>query len=488
MAKKILILGILCVSAVVCLAQEGQFAASIRTAAQSLARVGYDAFKIDVSKIPPGPVDTGYVLSPRNKIILRVWGQLQLNYNITVSDDLYLEIPDLPGRIYVSGLPLREVEDRVRRDLAAVYSSYFNVEQPAASTAFLDISLAEVTDLQFLVQGEVASPGSYSLHPSLGNIIYALARAGGPKDTGSLRNIKIRRAGQTVNFDFYDFLIRGNTTLAQTQIRNNDVILVPLKRKEVTIKGEVKRPGIYELTDAGDEDLESLVKLAGGFKPTANLQKLLILRTQINEGAKTFDVDLQENRKSARKTLLQDQDIVTVFPAYQKRLHFVSIHGQGIAIAGEYQLKPGMRLLDLIGDAGGAVREVYRQRADLVRTRPDATKSYLKVDLEKLLTGNATENGLLEPLDELIVYSVSEIEGSQHFVHLRGHVKFPGRYELYRGSRLYDLLFGRGGFQDKSFLQETYVERGDLIRLVSGTARRELIKFHLGKLLDGDPA
>ncbi|MFQ5657285.1 MAG: SLBB domain-containing protein [Candidatus Methylomirabilales bacterium] len=466
--------------------QAGQFATTIAKQAAALPRIGYDAFKIDVTKIPPGPVDKSYVLSPGDKIILSVWGQLQFSHKITVTNDLYLEIPDVPGRVYVSDLPLSQVEDRVRRQMATVYATYFNPDQPAASSAFIDIALEEVHDLRFLVQGEVATPGSYALHPSLANIIYALASAGGVKESGSLRNIKIRRGDRVVNFDFYDFLIRGKVTRAQTQIRNNDVIFVPLKRKEVTIRGEVKRPGIYELQEAGEEDFEALLDIAGGLKPTASLEKLLILRTQLNEGLSTLDINLQEARQSHRKVFLQDQDIVTVFPTYQVRLDYVSIRGKGIAVPGEYQMKPQMTVNDLIHEAGGLLRDAYMDRADLVRTRPDMTKVYRRVDLRRAADGAKDNNLRLQPLDELIVYNVRDIEGEQKFITLRGHVKYPGHYEYYRGMHVYDLLFGRGGFQDKDFLRETYLERADLVRAVAGGNRRELLKFHLGKLLDGD--
>jgi polysaccharide biosynthesis/export protein len=466
--------------------QSVQAATQVLKEAEVLTRIGYDSFKIDVSKISPGTIDKSYILSPGDKIVLKVWGQLQQTYNITVTNDLYIEIPDVPGRVYVSGLTLSQVEDRARRQMATVYASYFNLDQPAASAAALDITLAEVHDLRFLVQGEIKTPGSYSLHPSLGNIIYALASAGGVKESGSLRNIKIRRGDEVINFDFYDFLIRGAVTQNQTQIRNNDVIFVPLKRKEVTIKGEVKRPGIYELLESSGEDLEALLDLAGGVKSSASLDKLLILRAELNVGLKTLDINLSAIRKTAQKVLLQDQDVVTVFPTYQARLDFVTIKGRGIGAAGEYQLKPGYRIRDVIAEAGGLLRDAYLERADLVRTSPDMTKTYRQIHLKQAMEGVESQNLVLQSLDELLIYNVRDIEGEQKYITLRGHVKSPGRYEYYRGMRLFDLLFGRGGFQDQDFLRETYLERGDLVRAISGGQRRELLKFHLGKLLEGD--
>lgn len=383
-------------------------------------------------------------------------------------------------------MTLSQARQAVTRQLAGAYASFIDPVDPANSLARVELTPIQVRDVQFLVQGEVGRPGSYALDSSLANLVYALARAGGVKETASLRHIQIRRGGKTRRVDFYDFLLEGTLDPNSIQIQPGDVIFVPLKKLEVAVRGEVRRPARYELLP--DEHLLDLIAMAGGLKPTASLEKVLILRTEMNKGLETVDVNLEEALRTRRRVPLQDQDVVNIFSTYLLRIDFVAVEGQGIALPGEYQLREGMRIRDLIEMAGGLTGLAYTRRADLVRTRPDMTRHYRSVDLEKALAGDPEHDLELASMDRLIVYTVQEIEGAERFVRLRGHVKNPGRFELYRGMRLYDLLFAKGGFQDRDFLKKTYTRRGDILRVSEDGSSRTLIKFDLEKLLAGDPA
>ena len=457
-------------------------------ARSDLPLIGYDAFKIDVSAIPPGPVDKSYVLSPGDVVHVRVWGELQLTFQLTVSSDHYLEIPGVLGRVYTADLPLGDVTDRVMRHLATAHAVYFDLENPAASTAFVDVTLGEVRGIQFLVQGEVATPGSYLLHPSLGNLIYAIAKAGGVKDSGSLRNVRIRRGTRTFEVDFYQFLLKGTVDGTELQIRNGDLIFVPLKRKEVTIQGQVRRQGVYTLLAAGHEDLDEMIDYAGGVLPTAITERILIRRSEVNVGTRTISVNLDAEAAAKRQVPLQDQDVVTILASDTRRRDYITLQGNGVPLPGEYQFTPGMRIQELLVRAGGLRPEAYLERAELRRTGPDLRTSYLHVDLRLAAAGNPAHNVVIESLDELTVNSVIDVVGAAGEVSLAGHVKTPGTVPLSSGMRVYDLLFTRAGLQDADFMRDTFLRRGDIIRVVRGTVRTELLTFDLGKLLEGDQA
>jgi len=61
--------------------------------------------------------------------------------------------------------------------------------------------------------------------------------------------------------------------------------------------------------------------------------------------------------------------------------------------------------------------------------------------------------------------SVNEIEGETRYVSISGHVKGPGKYELYEGNMtLYDLIFKAGGFADEEHKKRTYLKRAELVR------------------------
>jgi polysaccharide export outer membrane protein len=448
--------------------------------------LGYDLFKVDMSKIAPGPIEDSYELSPGDEVHLRVWGQLQLTYELVVSPDQFLEIPEVPGRLAVGGLGLREVKERIRLHLATAYAIYFNLETPAASTAFIDVSLAKVRPLRFIVQGEVGMPGSYTLHPSLANVIYAIATAGGVKDSGTLRQIRIRRAGQTIDIDFYDFLIRGTMDPARLRILNGDVIFVPIKRKEVTLEGEVRRPGVYALHPLQSEDLETLLEFAGGVLPSAATGRVLIRRTELNVGQRTLSINLDAERAAKRRVALVDSDVVRVVRTNDMRRDFVELRGNGVLVPGEYQYARGSRLVDLLTAAGGLAPEAFLDRAELRRTGADLRETYTTLNLGLAQKGDPQHNVLLEPLDAITIFSVADIRGLNGTVQLSGHVKLPGQMRLSDGMKLSDLLYSRAGVQDTDFMRETYLPRGQIARVVAGSTARQLITFDLGKLLAGD--
>ena len=70
------------------------------------------------------------------------------------------------------------------------------------------------------------------------------------------------------------------------------------------------------------------------------------------------------------------------------------------------------------------------------------------------------------------------------YVSIYGHVKMPGQYSLKENMTLYDLIFKSGGFIDKEFKNNTYLERAELITRVQDSKKKLIIPFDLGKVLN----
>ena len=69
--------------------------------------------------------------------------------------------------------------------------------------------MSKIRSIQVFVLGNALNPGAYTVS-SLSNISNVLFFAGGPSDYGSLRNIEVKRNGDSIGlFDFYDLLING---------------------------------------------------------------------------------------------------------------------------------------------------------------------------------------------------------------------------------------------------------------------------------------
>ena len=79
--------------------------------------------------------------------------------------------------------------------------------------------------------------------------IHALYAAGGIADNGSYRDIEIIRNNKVVSkIDLYTYFSSG--VVPTLFLRDQDVIRVPFYKNRVTLQGEVKFEGFFELTDS----------------------------------------------------------------------------------------------------------------------------------------------------------------------------------------------------------------------------------------------
>ena len=263
------------------------------------AAFGYDIFRALPEPIVEGPVDEDYLISPGDEIIISVWGQLNLKHALTVSEDGFIELPDEGGRVFTNGVSLRESKRLITESLSRIYSSYINIENPGASTAFVDVKLGKVRKLLVYVMGEVKSQGTYTISSAVATILNLLNNAGGVKETGSLREIRIRRADGTIDVvDLYDLLITGKMDTKKNRVRYGDYIIVPLKAKSATIKGEVKRPGIYQFVPG--MTVKDLVEQAEGLKEEVYLDRADLVRTAEDFSKKLTIFSLKDLYKEER--------------------------------------------------------------------------------------------------------------------------------------------------------------------------------------------
>src|SRR5690606_36435501 len=163
------------------------------TASEALPLFGQAFFRegsLGVDPMVMGPVDRDYVVGPGDVLTLILTGAVELAYGLTVSRDGTVVIPEV-GQVFVSGLTLDQVESRLMPALQRVYS---DVGRGAESLTQASVSLGRVRAVQVYVSGDVEQPGSYTIS-ALGTVMDVLQQAGGPTQSGSFRNVQIRRRG-----------------------------------------------------------------------------------------------------------------------------------------------------------------------------------------------------------------------------------------------------------------------------------------------------
>jgi polysaccharide biosynthesis/export protein len=460
------------------------------TTAAPKGRLGLDYFGYDIFKHIPaafepnavGPVDPGYLLGPGDGIRLAVWGEAEFQYELEVDNQGTVFIPKA-GKVFVLGTPLDKLQDRLKNQLSRFYSG-LSSDPPAT---FLDVSVTKLRPLRIFVMGEVARPGGYTIS-SYATVFNALYAVGGPLPRGTLRNVKVLRDNKVVAVvDLYDYLLRGDQT-SDVRLRNNDVVFIPPRGKTVSLRGDVRRPAIYELKE--NENLLALVNYAGGLLSTAYLDhaqidriKPFAERTRGGDDRLVVDVNLNDiSPAQGRDIVLMDTDDVQVFSILSDQKNYVSVQG-AVRRPGRYELGKIRTLKDLLAAAEGLRPEAYTAKGDLERVRSDRTRVFLSFDVAKVIGGGPGSDVPLFPADTVRIYSIHEIEFART-VSISGHVKAPVTIPYADSLTLYDLVFRAGGLLDPEFRKQAYLGRADLVRLNEDMITRRIIPFDLQRLLD----
>lgn len=389
-------------------------------------------------------VPANYQLSGGDEITLRLWSPtMELVERVLLVDETgAISVPDV-GRVSVLGKTLAQAEADLRQRLRRFYRD-----------AEVSLALKELRTMPVIVSGESFAAGTYIV-PAVATAFNLLYATGGPTEEGSLRRIEIRRNGALVaTLDLYKFLITGDKT-GDVPLRPGDVIFIPGRHSTVTLRGEVRRPAIYELIEG--ETLRDALNYAGGVKPSGVDQRVQVTTVQPGAARILKDVDIS-GVKDSKPVPVYDGDVVDVFSVRNTLVNKVTIEG-AVDQPAEYALTPDMTVADLVQRARGLLSEAYPARADLFRYNPDNTLTLIPVNLEKALAGDPKENIALTRWDRLKVYTQAEVVWiGRREVTVRGAVQRQGIYYRSDNMRVKDLLLQAGGT-----LPEAYLERAFLL-------------------------
>ena len=425
----------------------GEFPTDI---SRELKQFGYDFFKpaglptfAPVTNVPVGPE---YILGPGDAFTVQLWGKVEATHYVTVSNDGTITLPRV-GVLRVSGRNMDQVANLLLKKFREYYTDFQ-----------MDISMGSLRTVGVFVVGEAKTPGTYNVS-SLSTVITALFAAGGPSKKGSLRKISLMRNGKSIaELDLYDFLIGGNKT-NDLRVQAGDTIHIPVVGPVVGVAGLVKRPAIYELK--GNQTIGDVIQLAGGILPVGHNQNVVVERVQEHQRRIVKSFSLGPAIPTANKDLglvLNDGDVVKVYPVHEKVRQVVYLEGH-VKYPREYELKPGMKLRDIISSYEELLPEPYLHQADIVRlVPPDLHPKIIKFDLEAMLKGEESQNLPLQEMDRVIVYNAWEKKEMPE-VTIKGAVRVPGKYRLYSGMTVKDLIFKAGNFTGKAYMDAASLTR-----------------------------
>src|SRR5690554_1480593 len=424
------------------------------------------------------PTPVNYVLGAGDEIVVDIWGASTNLYQLQVGPEGTVVIDNV-GPIYVHGLTLEEGEKRIIAKLKQLYRGLRPGE--AGQDTYARVSLGRVRTIQVTVLGEVRNPGNYTVS-SLTTVFNALFQAGGLNSVGSYRDVQVIRDNKKVtDLDIYDFLLYGDQK-DNIRLNDQDVIRVGVYGTRVEIRGEVKRPGLYEIIEG--EKLSDLISNAGSFSDDAYTRQIKIERNTDKERQ-----IVRVERESYPSFELKNGDVVSVGGLLSRFENRVTIEG-AVWRPGEYELTEGLTLSQLIEKADGLKPEAYKSRGIIYRLS-DIHDFYVEAfNVEEVVQHPEQYDIELQYEDRIVIKDIYEMR-EDLYVSLKGEIQSGGNFKYQDNMTLGDLILAGDGFKTSASEARVEVYRrimGEAAPQQRGDAMAESFVFSVSRdlILEGD--
>ena len=192
------------------------------------------------------------------------------------------------------------------------------------------------------------------------------------------------------------------------------------------------RPGVYE--GDGPVSLQSLLDMAGGASPFADLSRIHIERVDANGGFRLQDLPLDHGHGINPDSLkLTKYDLVTILPLNERVRNVVTLDGF-VRHPGEYELTPGLKLSQLVS-RDRLLPEAALDQAELRRVDPATFQVTVRsFSIKRAWSGE--EDIPLQPMDAVTLFSSA---------------RFPN--SVAPGERLSEVLKRAGGATPQGYLR-----------------------------------
>ena len=456
----------------------------------ALQPYGYDFFERD--QPPPDtsqiPVPTTYTIGPGDGLRLQLFGAQTAIYELSVDRDGVLNVPEL-GPVTVAGMSFDAMRADIQRRVSAQLTG-----------TDVSVTLSDLRTIQVFVSGDVIKPGSYNVS-ALSTMLDVLQYGGGIARSGSLRDVRLNRNGQTIaRLDLYQLLLFGNAS-RNRRVHDGDVIFVAPVGPQVSVSGAVQRPAIYE--SRGSLSVRGALQLAGGVKSSALLSGARLQRSDPAQGVTVVGLNLSDS--ADLETMLEAGDALLLPGDTDQIDKAVRLSGH-VFRPGLYDWHEGMRLSQLI-----------RFQHDL---KPEADLGYVLVERQQSPNGPITavsadlgawwrsgeiaDDLQLEARDRVYVFSRTQEQARSVYlaevldrlrrqatsdspsaiVRVGGLVNAPGDYPLEPGMTISDLIRAGGGLAESAYRGSAELTRFSSDSLAIG--RNTLLKVDLAAILRGE--
>lgn len=383
------------------------------------------------------PTPQNYILNYADKLSINIFGDQNQKFNLAINKDGNITIPQV-GELKLIGMSFQEAKKLIIDETKKAY--------PNSTNILVDIS--EFTSIQVTISGLVNAPGLYNLS-SFSTIKDALINSGGILNSGSYRNISLKRDGEFLkSFDLYNLVRYGNNS-SDMVLKSGDIIIVNPIKTEITLKGLVNNPAIYELNS--NESFKSLFDFASGLDPKAN-KNAIKLKRYMNNTIKVYTLSLDELFKMNP----QNGDDVEVFELSAQNANLVKISGN-VLIPGEREVPKDAKLSTLLNTELQNFGQNGFFKADTnydyaIIKNLDSSKSF---NLKNILVKQDDIN--LKSGDEIIIYNKSDLQDIP-YIYANGEIvkEDKRKYNFYDGLKAKD-LFSIVNFKTEKIVNDTRI-------------------------------
>ena len=463
----------------------------------------FDSVPTTFAPVDRVPVTADYVLGPGDELLIRAWGQIDLDVHARVDRNGAIYIPKV-GQLSVAGLRYDQLQSFLKSHVGRIYQNFD-----------LNVTMGELRSIDVFVVGQARRPGRYTVS-ALSTLANAVFASGGPSGAGSMRHIELKRGSAViVDFDLYDLLLKGDKS-KDVLLQPEDVIYFAPVGAQVAMGGEVNNPAIYELKST--TTLGDALQLAGGLATTAYGEKVYVEQIKNREDRSIEEIKLDA---SGLARPLKDGDVLNFIPISPRFVNSVTLRGN-VASPGRYPWHEGMRIGDLIPNRDFLItREYWKQQNainlqmqasggrltgelnDVRKNAPEINWDYAVIqrispqDLstqlipfnlgKAILQHEDSSNVQLQPGDIVTIFSQADLrvprEQQTKLVRLEGEFVAAGIYRAQSGKGLRDLVTEAGGLAPSAYLygavftrESTRIQQQERLDMVISQMERDLAR------------
>ncbi len=337
-----------------------------------------------------------------------------------------------------------------------------------------DIVFIPYYERRIRLRGEIKTPAVYELLPNE-HLQSAITYAGGYTEIAYQEVVEVLRYGGDQK---ELFTVRADE-LANFKLLGSEIVTVSsiIDRfgNRVKVDGAVERPGYYSMADG--IDLKKAIENAGGLKPSAIKQYVLLFREPRNGQNHYYSYRLDSILSGNIRVDLQENDMILVGDSLiMNREDKVHIYGD-VNNQGEYSFGEGITVTKLLFLAGGFEQEALTSKVIISRKVEDETKLATVNVLSArrdFWNDQVLNDYVLQPGD-VVTVSRNPYYRDQVYITCEGEFKVPGVYPMAsRNQSLYDIYMQAGGVNQYGNVDGSVLIRQR--RIQSSTAKLESLK------------